>query len=72
MGSTASVSIGLTTGMLLIYVVVSSLGVPFGWVFLLFTVSAGLLIWMVVSILKDKSNPVSKKFDDQFYLDKEK
>lgn len=62
----------LTTAVLIIYVVLTSLQFPFAWVFLLLTVLTGLLIWMVLSILKDTSDPVTKKFEDQLYLDREK
>ncbi|MGE0772501.1 MAG: hypothetical protein AB7K37_12365 [Cyclobacteriaceae bacterium] len=72
MSPTASTGIMLTTAVLIIYVVLASLQFPFAWVFLLLTVLTGLLIWMVLSILKDTSDPVTKKFEDQLYLDREK
>jgi hypothetical protein len=59
----------LTTMMLVVYLFSIQLDAIFPIVFLLFLVTVTLLCWMVVTILRDNSNPSSKTFDDHFYED---
>jgi 4-hydroxybenzoate polyprenyltransferase len=61
--------IALTTGVMIVYVVCSTLPVAFPIVFWLFLLSQGLLIWMVIRILKDDKKPSGKTFDTHFYED---
>ncbi|MFM8850158.1 MAG: hypothetical protein ACKOE5_07170 [Cytophagales bacterium] len=61
--------IGISTGLLLIYTVLTALPISFAVIFLLFLATSAFTIWMVISILKDKSNLSHKKFDDFFYED---
>ena len=63
-----STCISLTTGVVFIYVVATTLPIHFGLIFMLFLLSQGLLIWMVLRILKDKRTSV-KTFDNYFYED---
>jgi hypothetical protein len=58
----------LTTGIVLLYVVISRLPINFGWIFLLFLISEVMLAWMVVRILKAPRNS-SKTFETHFYQD---
>lgn len=60
--------ISLTTGVVIIYVVTSTLPVGFPVVFWLFLLSQGLLIWMVIRILKDPGKS-TKTFETHFYED---
>jgi Flp pilus assembly protein TadB len=61
--------IGISTGLLLIYTVLATLPISFAVIFLLFLATSAFTIWMVITILKDKSNLSNKKFDDFFYED---
>ena len=63
-----SAVISLTTGVVLIYVIASTLAVGFAVAFWLLLLSQGLLIWMVIRILKDKRTS-DKKFETHFYED---
>lgn len=60
--------ISLTSGVVLVYVISTTLPVQLSLILLLFLLSSGLLIYMVIRILKD---PVSttRTFDDYFYQD---
>jgi threonine/homoserine/homoserine lactone efflux protein len=60
--------ISLTTGVVVIYVVVSTLPVAFPIVFWLFLLSQALLIWMVVRILKAPRTS-TRTFETHFYED---
>ncbi len=60
--------ISLTTGVVLVYVIASTLPVGFAIVFWLLLLSQGLLIWMVIRILKDKRTS-TRTFDTHFYED---
>ena len=66
--SKSAFSVSLTSAFVLGYVVLSTLPVEFGIVFLAFLISQGLLIWMVFSILKDPRKS-SRTFDEYFYED---
>ncbi|MFM8911995.1 MAG: hypothetical protein ACKOE6_03610 [Flammeovirgaceae bacterium] len=61
--------IGITTGLLLVYACLATLPTAFAVIFLLFLITSGFTIWMVITILKDKSGMSGKKFDDFFYED---
>ncbi len=63
-----SAVISLTTGVVLVYVVASTLPVGFAVAFWLLLLSQGLLIWMVIRILKDKRTS-DKTFETHFYED---
>lgn len=63
-----SAVISLTTGVVLIYVIASTLAVGFAVAFWLLLLSQGLLIWMVIRILKDKRTS-DKTFETHFYED---
>jgi hypothetical protein len=69
MKGTSALSVSITTGLLLIYVVFASLPFHFGIIFTLFLITSASLLWMVYRILTDTSVPVQKKFDDYFYQD---
>jgi len=60
--------ISLTSGVVLVYVISTTLPVQLSLILLLFLLSSGLLFYMVIRILKD---PVStdRTFDDYFYQD---
>ena len=60
--------ISLTTGVVIIYVVMSTLPIAFPIVFWLFLLSQGMLIWMVVRILKDPRKS-TRTFETHFYED---
>ena len=60
--------ISLTTGVVIIYVVASTLPIAFPIVFWLFLLCQGLLIWMVIRILKDPRKS-TRTFDSHFYED---
>lgn len=60
--------ISVTTGVMIIYVVMSQASVVFGAVFLLMLLSQGMLVWMVVRILKDERTS-TKTFETNFYED---
>jgi Flp pilus assembly protein TadB len=66
--SRASNSISITTGVVIVYIVISQVSVAFNVVFLFLLVSQGLLIWMVVQILKDKRTS-QKTFETHYYED---
>ena len=61
-------SVTVTTVVVMLYVILSTLPVSFGIVFFAMLVSQGLLVWMVVSILKD-TRKSTRTFDDYFYED---
>jgi hypothetical protein len=61
--------IAISTGLLLVYTAMATLPIAFAAIFLLFLVTSGFTIWMVVTILKDKSKLSHKKFDDFYYED---
>jgi hypothetical protein len=61
--------ISITTGVVVIYVVMSTLPVAFPIVFWLFLLSQGMLIWMVVRILKDPQKSSTRTFESHFYED---
>lgn len=60
--------ISVTTGVMIIYVVMSQASVVFGAVFLLMLLSQGMLVWMVIRILKDQRTS-TKTFETHFYED---
>lgn len=66
--SRASNSISITTGVMIVYVVMCQVSVAFNVVFLFLLLSQGLLIWMVVQILKDKRTS-QKTFETHYYED---
>ena len=66
--SKAGVSVLLTSTVVLVYVIISTLEVQFGIVFLSMLLSQALLIWMVITILKDKRKS-TRTFDEYFYED---
>ena len=59
----------MTTGLLILYVGFAALPLSFALIFSLFLITSISLLWMVYSILTDKSKPVKKTFDETFYLD---
>ena len=61
-------SISITTGVMIVYVVMCQVSVAFNVVFLFLLISQGLLIWMVVQILKDKRTS-QKTFETHYYED---
>lgn len=61
-------TVSLTTGVLLVYIVISTLPVPFAVVFLLFLITTGLFLRMVYSVLTDPY-PGNRTFDSHFYED---
>ena len=60
--------ISLTTGVVIIYVVLANMPVAFGIVFLFFLLSEAFLFWMVIRILTNKRTS-TKTFDTHFYED---
>ena len=69
MKSSSSLSVSITTGLLLVYIVFSTLPFHFGIIIALFLITSGSLLWMVYRILTDTSTPVEKTFDEYFYED---
>jgi hypothetical protein len=66
--SKSAFSVTVTTLVVILYVVLSTLPLGFGITFFAMLVSQGLLIWMVISILKDRRES-TRTFDDYFYED---
>lgn len=62
-------SISLTTGLLILYLVFATLPFSFALIFSLFLTTSISLLWMVYSILTDYSKPVKKTFDEAYYMD---
>ena len=71
MRNKATSAIATVTGMVLVYVVVASLPIYFGIIFLCFLVATAGLFWMVYTVLTDTSNLSHKTFDEHFYEDME-
>ena len=69
MGRKSQNAISLVTGMLLIYVSAASLSISFAFVYWLFLIATGGLLWMVYAILTDTSDVTTKTFDTHFYED---
>ncbi|MCZ8355749.1 MAG: hypothetical protein O9340_13500 [Cyclobacteriaceae bacterium] len=69
MNARSNFAISTVTGLLLVYVVASTLPLAFGLVFFLFLLTSAGLIWMVYRILTDTENYNTRKFDDYFYQD---
>jgi hypothetical protein len=69
MATKSQTAISIVTGILLVYVVAASLPISFAIVYWLFLISTGGLLWMVLKILKDKSDVSTKTFDTHFYED---
>jgi hypothetical protein len=69
MDSKSTNSISIVTALVIVYVVITNLSVPFAIVFGFFLLSVAGLLWMVVAILKDTSNLSGKTFDEHFYED---
>ena len=61
-------SILITSTVVLIYVILSTLPVNFGLVFGTLLASQVLLLWMVITILKDRRTS-SRTFDEFYYED---
>ena len=61
-------SILITSLVVLIYVILSTIPVAFGLVFGMMALSQALLVWMVITILKDPK-PSVKRFDEYYYED---
>jgi len=61
--------VGITTGLMVVYTIMGALSFVFSIVFFLFMIVSALMIWMVITVLKDTSNLSGKKFDDYFYED---
>jgi hypothetical protein len=66
--SKTRISVCVTTLVVLVYVTASTLSTNFAIVFLLLLLAQGLLIWMVITILKDKPAH-DRTFDEYFYGD---
>lgn len=66
--SKSAFSITVTSVVVLVYVILSTLPVGFPLVFMAMLISQILLVWMVVSILKDKRES-TRTFDRYFYED---
>jgi hypothetical protein len=60
-------SISVTSVVAMVYVILSAVSGHFPLVFFLFLVSQAWLIWMVITILKDK--PSSDRTFDQFFYE---
>ena len=58
----------ITTGVLIIYVMSTSLGMPYPIAFSLFMLCNGLTIWMVYRVLKD-GTPSRYTFEEEWYDD---
>ena len=61
----------LTSTVLVIYAVVTYSEFSYRLVFVLFTLSPVLILWMVYSVLKSPDEP-TRTFDDYFYMDSDK
>jgi hypothetical protein len=61
-------SVTVASLVVLIYVVLSTVSGNFPLLFLLLLLSQAMLVWMVITILKDKSSS-SRTFDEYFYED---
>lgn len=66
--SKSALSVIVTSLVVLVYVILSTLPVSFSLVFLAMLLSQILLVWMVITILKDKRES-TKTFDHYFYED---
>lgn len=62
-------SISVTTGMVIVYVTLTQLSLPFAIIFFTFLTCIIALFHMVYTILKDSSNLSGRTFDDHFYED---
>lgn len=71
MKGSAALSVSITTGLLLVYVVFASLPFHFGIIFALFLLTSASLLWMVYRILTDTTAPVRKTFDEYYYQDED-
>ncbi len=69
MKTKTSYSVGITTALLLVYVVAVNVSLTFAVIFFLFLLTTASLWWMVYSVLTDKSNLSGKTFDEYFYED---
>lgn len=61
--------IGLTTGIVLFYLLNMMLGAPLAWILSLFLSSIVATGWMAIRILKDPFT-THKTFDQHYYLDR--
>jgi hypothetical protein len=66
--SKTTTSVIVTTIVVLAYTIISTLPVSFSLVFSAMIASQGLLVWMVITILKDKRTS-TRTFDEYFYDD---
>jgi high-affinity Fe2+/Pb2+ permease len=71
MNNRSNFAISLITGLLLVYIVASTLPIYYGLIFFLFLLTSVGLLWMVYRILTDVENYNQRKFDDYFYQDVE-
>ena len=62
------VTVGLGTAFLIIYLLSYHLNLPLAIPMLLFCLSPFVMIWMVISILKD-GTPSGKKFSDGYFYE---
>lgn len=69
MGSKSNTAVTVTTCLVIVYVTLTQLALPFAVIFLTFLLCLGGLFYMVITILKDKSHLSGKTFDDHFYED---
>ena len=58
----------ITTGVLIVYIMATSLGMPYPIAFSLFMLTNGLTIWMVIRVLKD-GRPSEYTFEEKWYDD---
>ena len=58
----------ITTGVLIIYVMTTSLGMPYPIAFSMFMLLNGLTIWMVIRVLKDGQES-KYTFEEKWYDD---
>ena len=58
----------ITTGVLIIYVMTTSLGMPYPIAFSMFMLLNGLTIWMVIRVLKDGEES-KYTFEEKWYDD---
>lgn len=61
----------VTTLVLIVYAVIAYTELSYRLVFLLFTISPVLILWMVYSVLKSPDEP-TRTFDEYFYMDSDK
>lgn len=66
--SKSAISVSVTSAAVLVYVILSTLPVSFSIVFFALMISQALLVWMVITILKDKRES-TRTFDRYFYED---